>query len=439
LRTPLNAIYGFAQILEKDPSIPEHRQGSVTTIRRSSEHLAGLIEGLLDISRIEAGRLEIMRDRINLKMFIKQITAIFEEEARSRGIKFKVRTKGIFPTWVAFDEKRLRQILINLLSNALRYTKEGEVKLLVAYRNEVAQIEVSDTGVGIAPEFLPRIWKPFERASETGAKGSGLGLTITKLLVEILGGEIEVESTPGVGSTFRTRLMLPSLAADSVQPNEIAQDARTLPVSGYRGSRKTVMVVDDDLNHLSLVSHMLEPLGFAVVVADSAELAQEMLTDITPDLFVLDIDMPGQDGWSLAKHLRNSDMSSVPIIIVSGHANDETAPTRDFSLHDAFVAKPYNVDDLIVRIADLLKIELELASNTSTLEPDESPQDKAAIAKLIEAAKDGNVAEVRGQMELLVGSQSIPDDVIKILEAKLSGFDLPGLAHVLEETCYDQA
>jgi len=357
LRTPLNAIYGFAQILEKDPSIPQHRHASVTTIRRSSEHLAGLIEGLLDISRIEAGRLEIMRDRINLKMFIKQITAIFEEEARSKGISFKVETRGRFPTWVAFDEKRLRQILINLLSNALRYTHAGEVKLLVIYRNEVAQIEVSDTGVGIAPEFLPRIWKPFERANHNGVKGSGLGLTITKLLVEILGGQIEVHSTQGQGSTFRVRMMLPSLSADSVQENEIDTEARTLPVSGYRGPRKTIMVVDDDLNHLTLVSHILEPLGFAVVVAHSAELALEMLTDIAPDLFVLDIDMPGQDGWSLAKHLRSGDLVSVPIIIVSGHANDAAAPQPKLALYDAFVAKPYNVDDLIVRIADLLKID----------------------------------------------------------------------------------
>lgn len=440
LRTPLNAIYGFAQILEKDPAIPVHRRDAVTTIRRSSEHLAGLIEGLLDISRIEAGRLEIMRDRINLKMFIKQVTSIFEEEARSKGISFVLETKGHFPTWVAFDEKRLRQILINLLSNALRYTNAGEVRLLVAYRNEVAQIEVSDTGIGIEPSFLPRIWKPFERAGSNGIKGSGLGLTITKLLVEILGGDIDVDSTPGKGSTFRIRLMLPSLSADSILTEEIDQNARTLPVVGYRGPRKTIMVVDDDLNHLALVAHVLEPLGFSVVVADSAELALDMLTDIKPDLFVLDIDMPGLDGWAVAKQLRNSDLVAVPIIIISGHANVGEAPKRHIALYDAFISKPYNLDDLMVRVADLLKIELELIKddNAPATQQPTGPW-QGALIHLIELAKDGNAGAIRAQLAKLDDMQGIPVSLLQSLRGKLSDYDLPAIVRLLEEAVHDPA
>lgn len=440
LRTPLNAIYGFAQILEKDPSIPQHRHQSVTTIRRSSEHLAGLIEGLLDISRIEAGRLEIMRDRINLHMFIKQVTAIFEEEARSKGITFKVETSGLFPTWVGFDEKRLRQILINLLSNALRYTNEGEVKLSVAYRNEVALIEVSDTGVGISEEFLTRIWRPFERADQSGVRGSGLGLTITKLLVEIMGGEIEVDSTPGAGSVFRVRLMLPSLNADSVAPEDIATDARTLPVTGYRGSRKTVMVVDDDLNHLALVSHILEPIGFSVVVAANAELALDMLTDITPDLFVLDIDMPGQDGWSLAKQLRANELTGVPIIMISGHAKDEDAPTPQLSLYDAFISKPYNLDDLVVRLSELLKIELELAQKPAT-DPDKMrPLAQSEVNVLITLAKNGQASAIRERLHALTEAAACPAPFLATLNAQLAAFDLAGMVRALEqEVTYDDA
>ena len=197
LRTPLNAIYGFAQILEKAPDIPERRRHSVTTIRRSSEHLAGLIEGLLDISRIESGRLEILRDRIDLRMFLAQIASIFEETAREKGIAFRVELNGSLPGWVTCDEKRLRQIFINLLSNAIRYTDAGEVVLAMHYRNEVALIEVRDTGRGIADEDMDAIWLPFQRGRNHHVAGSGLGLTITKLLVEILGGEIEVESSLG--------------------------------------------------------------------------------------------------------------------------------------------------------------------------------------------------------------------------------------------------
>jgi len=440
LRTPLNAIYGFAQILEKDPSIPQHRHQSVTTIRRSSEHLAGLIEGLLDISRIEAGRLEIMRDRINLHMFIKQVTAIFEEEARSKAITFKVETAGLFPTWVGFDEKRLRQILINLLSNALRYTNEGEVKLSVAYRNEVALIEVSDTGVGISKEFLTRIWRPFERADQSGVRGSGLGLTITKLLVEILGGEIEVDSTLGQGSVFRVRLMLPSLNADSVAPKDIAKDARTLPVAGYRGPRKTVMVVDDDLNHLALVSHILEPIGFSVVVAGTAELALDMLKDITPDLFVLDIDMPGQDGWSLAKQLRNSELIGVPIIMISGHAKDAEAPTPQLSLYDAFISKPYNLDDLVVRLSELLKIELDLSQTPPQSKAKQSPLSQSDVNALIRLAQTGQASGLRDRLQTLSEAASCPTPLLATLKMQLAAFDLAGMVRTLEqEVIYDDA
>ncbi|MEL6682905.1 MAG: ATP-binding protein [Pseudomonadota bacterium] len=437
LRTPLNAIYGFAQILEKDPTIPAHRQDSVTTIRRSSEHLAGLIEGLLDIARIEAGRLEIMRDRINLRMFTQQVTSIFEEEARSKGIKFTVKTEGKFPTWVTFDEKRLRQILINLLSNALRYTSSGEVKLTVAYRNEVALITVSDTGVGIDPDFLPKIWKPFERAKHDHTKGSGLGLTITKLLVEILGGDIEVESELGQGSTFRIKLMLPSISPDSVRTADIGESSKTLMVRGYKGARKSIMVVDDDLNHLALVTHVLEPLGFAVLVADSAELALSMLSDFQPDLFVLDIDMPGQDGWSFARQLRNDALSHVPIVMISGHANAAESPQSGLARYDAFISKPYNLDDLVLRLADLLKIDLVL--DTDVLEGPLAPFSQAAFAKSIEFAKNGQASALRRQIADLVKSETLPPDILRTIQTKLSDFDLPGIVSLLEELEHDNA
>ena len=144
MRTPLNAIYGFAQLLDKEQGLSDWRV-SITSIRRSSEHLAGLIDGLLDISRIEAGRLEISRDRVSLPMLLHQTAAIFEAEAKEKGISFNWSTNGLVPTLVATDEKRLRQILINLLSNAIRYTPAGSVKLELAYRNEVALISVTDT------------------------------------------------------------------------------------------------------------------------------------------------------------------------------------------------------------------------------------------------------------------------------------------------------
>ncbi|KAJ54243.1 ATPase [Actibacterium mucosum KCTC 23349] len=427
LRTPLNAIYGFAQILEKDPRIPEDKRGPVTTIRRSSEHLAGLIEGLLDISRIEAGRLELSRDRINLRTFLHQVASIFEETARAQDLDFNIQTRGALPDWVTCDEKRLRQILINLMSNAIRYTAKGSVTLTLNYRNEVAVIEVQDTGSGIAPEDLERIWRPFERGRSARAPGSGLGLTITKLLVEILGGEIEVDSTPGKGSLFRVRMLLPSVRHHLPAPSAALPNT----VAGYTGPRRTVMVVDDDLNHLSLIDSYLRPIGFSLLQASDGEQALEMLRDIRPELFILDIDMPGMDGWQLAQALRDGDHATTPIIMISGHASDAHKPVAQSALCDAFIAKPYNLDDLLLRICDLLKIEL-VHRNPAPAHPPPSSLKRSDAVHLMELAEIGHAKAIREKLTALDAAGAIPPDLSLSLKRRIDQFDMAGLRELIE-------
>lgn len=427
LRTPLNAIYGFAQILEKDPRIPEDKRGAVTTIRRSSEHLAGLIEGLLDISRIEAGRLELSRDPINLRTFLHQVASIFEDTAREKQLDFAIKTRGALPDWVACDEKRLRQILINLMSNAIRYTDAGSVTLTLHYRNEVAVIEVQDTGTGIAPEDRDRIWRPFERGRSVGAPGSGLGLTITKLLVEILGGEIEVISAPGQGSLFRVRMMLPSVHHDQPAPGP----AQPSNVSGYTGPRRTVMVVDDDLNHLSLVDSYLRPIGFSLLQASDGQQALEMLSDIRPELFLLDIDMPGMDGWQLAQALRDNGYPTTPIIMISGHASDAQKPVAQSALCDAFIAKPYNLDDLLLRICDLLKIEL-VYGNRAAVGPPAQQLKRSDALHILELAQIGHAKAIREKLASLDSVGAIPPDLSLSLKRRVDQFDMAGLRSLIE-------
>ncbi|MEL6208142.1 MAG: ATP-binding protein, partial [Pseudomonadota bacterium] len=429
LRTPLNAIYGFAQILEKAPDIPERKRSSVTTIRRSSEHLAGLIEGLLDISRIESGRLEILRDRIDLRVFLAQIASIFEASAGDKRLTFRLETKGSIPGWVTCDEKRLRQIFINLLSNAIRYTEKGEVILRFHYRNEVALIEVSDTGCGIAPEDLDKIWMPFERGAQHTIPGTGLGLTITKLLVEILGGEIDVDSTLGKGSLFRVRMMLPSIPHARLGAKD-GEATAALQVVGLDGPRRTLMVVDDDLNHLALVSNFLEPIGFAVLTASSAELALDMLGDIAPDIFILDIDMPGSDGWTLAETLRSGDHRSTPIIMISGHALDGVPSRPRSALFDAFIAKPYNLDDLATRVADLLKIRLikrahPLTRTESNARMTGLPEDIAV--NLLSFAEIGHVRE----LEQCLSNLQVDPLLLGRLRNALANYDMPGFTRIV--------
>ncbi len=434
LRTPLNSIYGFAQILEKDPSIPAHRRTSVITIRRASEHLAGLIEGLLDISRIEAGRLEISRDRIHLRNFLTQVTSIFEEQAREKRLAFSLTTKGSLPHWIAFDEKRLRQILINLLSNGLRYTESGSVNMHISYRNEVAVIDVTDTGIGIAPENLVRIWEPFERIGNSAVSGSGLGLTITKLLVEILGGEIDVESVAGAGSRFRVRLMLPSLPVNSLyaRTHDFEEPSST-PVTGYLGARKTILVVDDDHNHLRLVEYFLAPIGFSILLASNAEQALEMIEDITPDLFILDIDLPGRDGWSLAEMLRACDHRSTPIAMISGHAMDAAKPLPELKLCDAFLAKPYNLDDLLVRISELLRLELTCETQKDATKETQTALSDEERAALIAIAKDGLARALTTKIEALAANGMLSGDTLNTVRNAAAVFDMRAVVACLEE------
>ncbi|MEO0623028.1 MAG: ATP-binding protein [Pseudomonadota bacterium] len=347
LRTPLNAILGYAQLMEGDPTVPKHRRAGVEVIRRSAEHLGGLIEGLLDISRIEAGRLEVYRDEIRLRECLEHIAAVFHMQAREKRLEFEVALPERLPDIVHGDEKRLRQILMNLLANAVRYTDEGRVRFEVAYASETATFTVSDTGRGIPGVERERIFQPFERIEDPRAPvpGTGLGLTITKLLTEMLGGELTLDSTPGEGSTFRVRLMLPRGRSH----RETARDIRR-PIRSYEGARKQILVIDDNAEHRSLVADILRPLGFRLAFAETGEAAEAVLAGFAPDLILLDVAMPGVDGWTLLSRLRHDLGVTAPVFMVSAHAFDKRLEGGGATLHDDFVTKPIRIDDLLDRI-----------------------------------------------------------------------------------------
>ncbi len=432
LRTPLNAIYGYAQVLERDRSLPENRRDAVVAIRRSSEHLAGLIENLLDISKIEAGRLEIRRDRINLSGFLTQISAIFERQAREKGLNFTIRTEGNLPEWIDFDEKRLRQILINLLSNAFNYTPQGSVSLSLSYRNEVGRFDISDTGIGIDNEVVDRIWKPFERLSKRNANGSGLGLTITRLLVEVLGGEITVQSEPGRGTDFTVRLMLPSVTDDSTQISA-RKGPDCFTATGYSGPRKVIMVVDDDGDHLNLIETVLRPMGFLVHCCRDVETARAALRDLTPDLFLLDIDMPEVTGWEMAEYLRSQKQyRATPIMMLSGHALEARQPATRDGLYDTFIVKPYSLTDLVARIAQFLKITLIYDDETGP-RPKARPLSDEARHRMLSFAEIGHAAGLKREIASLRRDKLLDDLQVADIETHLVEYDFAAITRLLKE------
>jgi signal transduction histidine kinase len=290
IRAPLNAIFGYAQLLERASTM--RPADAIRVIRRSAEHLSNLVDGLLDISQIETGSLQLHRDRVNLGEFLDQIVDMFRLAAAAKGIGFFDERPANLPRFIYIDEKRLRQVLINLLSNAIKYTETGSATLRIKLRGQVADFEVVDTGIGIRAQDIENIFEPFERGGMPAANaqpGTGLGLTISKLLTQILGGEMSVESAPGQGSTFRVRLLL-SQAPDG----ETAVSERR--IQGYHGTRKRILIADDDPDHLELLTEILLPLGFVVRSVQNGEACLAEAESFSPDLVILDIAMPGISG-----------------------------------------------------------------------------------------------------------------------------------------------
>lgn len=360
LRTPLNSILGYAQLLDRQQDKTPVVANAARTIRRSGEHLAGMIEGLLDISKIEAGRLHIYRDKTALKPYLDQLVDMFTLQCRERGITFNFQSSENIPAYVYTDEKRLRQILINLLSNAVKFTDAGEVTLRVRYRNQIAVFEITDTGIGIKPEDIERVFLPFERAQgpseRQGAPGTGLGLTITKLLVEIMGGELLISSTPGAGTTFTVRLMLSS----AVSPEK--RHRTDQPIRGYQGKQRTVLVADDDPAQRTLVHDVLTPLGFNVQSVSDGDACVSALEKQRPDILILDIAMPGRDGWQVAEVARGTLYPDLPVIMISADAGMERAKPEFQRLHDGYLIKPFSLDDLIELIGSTLHLEWDYAA-----------------------------------------------------------------------------
>ncbi|CDN48977.1 Histidine kinase [Neorhizobium galegae bv. orientalis str. HAMBI 540] len=352
LRTPLNAVLGYAQILERDETIPAPRQSAIKVIKRSADHLSGLIDGLLDISKIEAGRLQVYSNEINIQDFLDQIVEMFGLQAQAKGLTFEHERARSLPQYVRTDEKRLRQILVNLLSNAIKFTDEGRVKFDIAYRSQVATFTVSDTGRGIAEKDLGRIYEPFQRGEAESIRpmpGLGLGLTITQLLTNTLGGEIAVASTKGEGSIFKVRLMLSAIERPNTTP------AAEKKIVSYTGPRRTIVIVDDNEDHRDLMREVLVPMDFVVLTANSGPDCLTLIEGVTPDLFLVDISMPGMSGWQLVSRLREIGQVA-PIVMLSANIGDGIATHSGDEGHSDAIAKPVDIR----RLADKLAAHLGL-------------------------------------------------------------------------------
>jgi signal transduction histidine kinase/CheY-like chemotaxis protein/purine-cytosine permease-like protein len=354
LRTPLNSILGYAQLLDNDASIPENRQQSIRVIRRSGEHLLSLIEGTLDIARIEGGKLAFDMKPLRLPEYIQQIVSMFELQAQNKGITFKYDVSGELPAVVRADKKRLSQILINIIGNAVKFTQRGGVNFRLHYAREFALIEIEDSGPGILAEELDHIFEPFIRGSAAdngNIGGTGLGLTISKLLTELMGGQININSTVGKGTTFQIKLFLPQMH----QTESLDAMLTSIPI-GYIGEKRKILVVDNEQVDREMLINVLQPLGFEMAEAANGQAGLEQHLLFKPDLILMDLAMPVMDGWEASYIIRKVRQSNVPIGIVSANAFDKGLENTANIGPEDFIVKPVNFSELLYWIGNRLNL-----------------------------------------------------------------------------------
>ncbi|WP_207061247.1 ATP-binding protein [Motiliproteus sp. SC1-56] len=444
LRTPLQSVLGYAQLLAERGDVPEDHKRGLAIIQRSGQYLADLIEGLLDISKIEAGRLDLYRNRVKLPQLIDELVAMFRMQALEKGLRLDCRIYSALPDRVIADEKRLRQILINLLSNAVKYTARGSVELEVFYRNQVAEFVVKDSGMGIDEEALKRIFDPFERvrtAHSSHLPGTGLGLTIVKLLTEIMGGDLQVTSTPGEGSCFRVSLMLPWIS--DAEAGELAPQRAV----GYEGYQRTLCLVDDDPVLRGMLAELLTPLGFIILEAPDAAACLRMLESATPDLFVLDVSMPGMSGLELARALRKRGVGA-PILMLSADAQEADRHPEDQAAFDDYLVKPVANQVLLDKLASHLQLRWTYQQSTDSPPADHpsmphtdfavpagapSIPDHALVRELRAYAEMGYRKGVRNVLAQLAAAALLPPETQQRLEQLSEQFQLEQLALCLED------
>lgn len=354
LRTPLNSILGYLQILLKKESPDKAHTEALKTIQRSGMHMAALVDDLLDLAHIESGRLRLETAPMPVALLLQEIVHMIRPQAQARGLDFHYEVRGEIPEWVKGDAKRLTQVLINLLGNAIKFTDVGKVTLRVDARAEVLNFYVMDTGVGVAPQDQQRIFLPFERggaARRRGEPGTGLGLTITGLLTSMMGGELAMISTSEHGSTFCVRLYLPAIA----DPGPLVQ--KLGPVTGYEGPRLTLLAVDDQPDQRQMLAALLKPLGFDVHEAASGSECLDSLELESPDAILLDISMDEMDGWETARAVRAKGYKDLPIILVSANLFDNQPSKILEGQCQAFVAKPVLESELLTVLGRILNIK----------------------------------------------------------------------------------
>ncbi|MGF1935621.1 MAG: ATP-binding protein [Nostoc sp. ChiQUE02] len=453
LRTPLNGILGYTQILQRTESLSEKGRKGVSIIYQCGSHLLNLINDVLDLSKIEARKLELNPVGFYFPAFIDSVVEICRIQAEQKVIGFHLKLDPDLPTGVYADEKRLRQVLINLLSNAIKFTHQGSVtfqaKVISQESNANGKItnykirfEIVDTGTGITPEQTEKIFQPFEQvgSQKRQTEGTGLGLAISQQIILLMGGQIQVQSELGKGSTFWFEVQLPE-SKDWAKVSRIVEQGTII---GYQGKRRTILIVDDKWENRSVIVNLLEPVGFTVIEASQGQEGWEQAVANKPDLIITDLVMPVNDGFKFIKRLRWSNQFKKIAVIASSAS---VFAADQYKSVDAganiFLPKPIEAEALLELLRKLLQLEWIFDSKADTIKktdpvgvdhPDKmiSPSNEI-LQQLLELAQDGDI-----QLLLESGQQlSASDDQLSAFTEKLiqlaSNFQLKRLETFIKQ------
>ncbi|MBV6624111.1 MAG: response regulator [Rivularia sp. (in: Bacteria)] len=425
LRTPLNGILGYAQILKGSNTFTEKEHKGIRIIDQCASHLITLINDILDLSKIEAQKMELHPSPFHFAYFLEGVVDICRIKAEQKGIYFNYKADNHLPTGVEADEKRLRQVLINLLGNAIKFTETGgvtftvnlidnrELGIMQTTKNRRIRFQIIDTGVGMTDAQIEKIFLPFEQVGNVNkqSEGTGLGLTISKKIVALMGSTLEVESYPEKGSKFWFDVEIPE-AHEWINQSEVAFLKH---IVGFKGDTNRILVVDDHWENRSVIVNFLEPFGFELAEAINGKEGLSKATTFKPDLIIADISMPVMNGFEMINNLKNSPgLSNIKIIVSSANVFEENKNKSIDAGADDFISKPLQTSELLEKLQKHLNIEwiyeekqvLQNIQNKAIPEQTQSSSeiiypDREEINNLYELALKGRLKNIQQRVEEL--------------------------------------